>query len=111
MKDTIKVRSILYSFLIFILVTVLNIIPIILTTIFLAGFNDSDATFSVIEGIMWSIEMMLFPLLFLSPVYLVGYWIAIRFYEPFHKSVYFISVVFVFLAIFSFYLYLTIYVY
>lgn len=102
-------RSLMYvsafkTLLIFLSITILNILPILMSFALL-GFNDSGDTFTLWTGFIQSIELMIFPIVLCSPLYVIGYYFSKNKYLFFYQKIYKISVLLVLLTFFLIYWY------
>ncbi|WP_277678389.1 hypothetical protein [Gracilibacillus dipsosauri] len=93
-------RSFVFSLLYFVAATIVCVIPLFLCTVFLAAFNDSGTTFTTIEGMLWSLQMMVFPLIIVLPIYLLVLFMCVYFRREVNKTVYLIMVLMLFVGIY-----------
>ncbi|WP_042224703.1 hypothetical protein [Oceanobacillus manasiensis] len=97
-------NSVGFTLLYFIGATIVCLLPIFLCTIFLAGFNDSGASFKTsTEAVAWSLQMMLFPLIIVLPFYLIILGLSVFLKKEVNRIIYLALVGIVFLVIFLFY--------
>jgi hypothetical protein len=103
MNETTKgTKSYWNTYFLFLAMTVVNS-PFLFVSIIILGFNDTGATFSVFEAFLFSFQLMLMPLIYASPIYVISFFIAWRFMKSFHKLTYLLLILNVYINFFIVY--------
>jgi len=109
-KEKTVTASVPKTILVFIIVSILNS-PALLMSLFILAFNDSGDTFTVWSGFIQALNLMLIPLLYTSPLYLLVGIISQLSSRFFHAKTYYLILLLLYVMIFSIYWYVCAWLY